>query len=346
MFGIKCFKLSFLLLICSLVFNSSLNACTRVLSNNSGPLVLVGRNMDWLNNMPTLLIAYPQKRERDGLDENPLKWTAKYGSVVAAVVDSQQPVSTDGMNEVGLSAHILWLAETDYGVRDPHLPGLSVSLWVQFYLDNFKTVNEAVDFTTHTLFQITPYYDPRSKRWVNVHLALEDRTGDSAIIEYVNGKAHIYHNRAYTVLTNSPTYDKQLANAATKMNEPETNLGGSNTPVDRFVRAAFYVQRLKASDSKYNYSDQIRSLISIMQNVAEPFGAPSPERSLVTPTYWLSIADLTDGLYFFHTSRSFNMVWVDLKKLDFNVYRSLSFRPSGNYEASGDVSDRFAISHW
>lgn len=44
-----------------------------------------------------------------------------------------------------------------------------------------------------------------------VHLALEDSTGDSAILEYINGKLVIHHGRQYQVMTNDPPYDQQLA---------------------------------------------------------------------------------------------------------------------------------------
>ena len=48
------------------------------------------------------------------------------------------------MNEAGLVANILYLAETKYGDRDLAREGISVSLWCQYYLDNFATVAEAV----------------------------------------------------------------------------------------------------------------------------------------------------------------------------------------------------------
>jgi Linear amide C-N hydrolases, choloylglycine hydrolase family len=38
-----------------------------------------------------------------------------------------------------------------------------------------------------------------------------DATGDSAIFEYLCGKLVIHHGRQYTVMTNSPVYDEQLA---------------------------------------------------------------------------------------------------------------------------------------
>ena len=45
----------------------------------------------------------------------------------------------------------------------------------------------------------------------NVHLAMEDASGDSAIVEYIGGKPVVHHGRQYTSMTNDPTYDEQLA---------------------------------------------------------------------------------------------------------------------------------------
>ncbi|MCY0922506.1 hypothetical protein OS965_30840 [Streptomyces sp. H27-G5] len=36
--------------------------------------------------------------------------------------------TTDGINEAGLGAHLLWLAESDSGERGPRLPAVSVVL--------------------------------------------------------------------------------------------------------------------------------------------------------------------------------------------------------------------------
>jgi penicillin V acylase-like amidase (Ntn superfamily) len=128
---------------------------------------------------------------------------------VAAVVYGF--ASADGMNEKGLDANILWLAEADFGSRDDKLPGLSLSLWAQYYLDNFATVAEATAATEQGRFQLVPVIvGVKKKMSSTVHLSLADKTGDSAIIEYIGGKVKVYHGRNYTVMTNSPTFDRQL----------------------------------------------------------------------------------------------------------------------------------------
>ncbi|URM92176.1 linear amide C-N hydrolase [Streptomyces sp. MRC013] len=91
--------------------------------------------------------------------------------------------TTDGINEAGLGAHLPWLAEPDYGERDPRLPAVSAALWTQYLLDRFPTVAEAVDALEAELFQVRPQGDAHAGTWSTVHLALDHATGDSAVVE-------------------------------------------------------------------------------------------------------------------------------------------------------------------
>ena len=86
--------------------------------------------------------GFPRGIARSGLsgDDNSITWTSKYGSVAASAYDVG---TADGLNEKGLVVNALWLAASDYGKRDPRVPGLSLSLWTQYMLDNFATVAEA-----------------------------------------------------------------------------------------------------------------------------------------------------------------------------------------------------------
>ena len=188
------------------------DACTRVLWTSNGSPVLVGRNMDWMEDLGTNLWSLPRGVERNGLaGKNSVKWTSKYGSLIATAYEF---AACDGINEAGLVVNALWLAESDFGKRDESLPGLSVSLWPQYYLDNFKTVAEAVEVTKSRRYQLVPVtFGEVKKMSSTLHLSLSDKSGDSAIIEFVAGKPVIHHGKQYTVMTNSPIYDKQLENA-------------------------------------------------------------------------------------------------------------------------------------
>jgi choloylglycine hydrolase len=290
-------------------------ACSRVLWAGNGRAVVVGRNMDWFNPIPADLWALPRGVARDGMTgANTLSWTSKYGSVVAAVaVRGRSLASTDGMNEGGLAGHMLWLAEADFGARDEARPGLGVALWLQYYLDNFATVDEAVAFTGKVPYQlVTQTFDGEA---VTVHLALEDRTGDSAVIEFVGGRAKVYHGRGYTVMTNSPTFDRQLENLRRYQGFGGSRpLPGTTEAADRFVRASYYLKGLpEPADDRAC----VAGVLSVMRNVAQPFGTADPDRPNNSPTRWRTVGDLTHRVYYFESSTSPNIVWMKLGALDF-----------------------------
>jgi choloylglycine hydrolase len=45
----------------------------------------------------------------------------------------------------------------------------------------------------------------------NVHLAIEDATGDSAIVEFIDGQPRVHHGRQHRIMTNDPSHDAQIA---------------------------------------------------------------------------------------------------------------------------------------
>jgi choloylglycine hydrolase len=253
----------------------------------------------------------PRGITRDGMTgKNTLRWKAKYGSVVAADM-----VASDGMNEKGFAAHVLWLTESDYGKRDENVPGLSIGLWVQYFLDNFASVKEAVQFVRKTPFQIVTTTTPAGEL-ATLHLVLEDATGDSAVIEYADGKPNVYEGRGYTVVTNSPTFDRQIEQLKQyKGFGGKKELPGTTQAGDRFVRGAYYLKNLpKPAD----YRQCVAGVLSVVRNISQPFGVADPARPYVSATRWRTIADLTNRVYFFESTTSPNIVWVQLKDLKFS----------------------------
>lgn len=154
--------------------------CTRVMWPDAAGSVLVGRNMDYHRDTGTNLWSLPRGIKRDDGVGGSLSWTAEYGSVVAGAFDM---MSVDGMNEAGLAGHVLWLAESDYGTHDTSRPALSMAVWLQYFLDNFSTVADAAAWISEVDVQVVPLGDPATGEVPAVHLALDDATGDSAIIE-------------------------------------------------------------------------------------------------------------------------------------------------------------------
>jgi penicillin V acylase-like amidase (Ntn superfamily) len=324
---------------CLAIADMKAHACSRALWKPKGQPVLVGRNMDWTARMGTKLYVMPKGIEREGLvQDNPLKWTSKYGSVVATIWDG---AAADGINEAGLNANVLYLAETKYGERDPARPGLSVALWVQYFLDNCGTVAEAVKAADS--FQVRPFELIHQGQPADapVHLSLADASGDSAIIEILDGKTVIHHGPQYTVMTNSPVYDEQLV-----LLKQYEGLGGKK-PIpgtmeaeDRFARGAFYLTKLPEKPESYQAA--VAGVLSVIRNMATPLGANDPARPNISATIWRTISDCTNKRYFFEFADMPNVVWIDLKKLNLDAGAQVQmFDLASDLEAAGEVSGKF-----
>jgi choloylglycine hydrolase len=307
-------KQAFTLLLAGLFSAQSADACTRVLWASPDSQVLVGRNQDWTERANSAFRVYPRGIERTGaVAENPHKWTSKYGSLVLSAYDMG---THEGVNEKGLSAHALYLAvEAAFGERDPKLEAIGIMQWVQYYLDNYATVAEAVEAQKAFDFQIEPLILPNGYPTL-IHVSLSDKSGDSAVIEYINGKAQIYHDRRFTVMTNEPTYDKQIENLKQyRTFGGDKPLPGERTPSDRFVRAAYYASGLPKPASQ---DEAAAFMFSVIRNVSVPFGLGDPDRPNVASTIFRTVQDLTGSRYYFESTYAPNVVWIDYGKLDFS----------------------------
>jgi choloylglycine hydrolase len=215
-------------------------ACTRTLFVGQDGTVITGRNMDWKEDMATNLWVLPAGMQRDGAaGPNSLKWTSKYGSVVASGYEAG---TADGMNEKGLVVNLLYLAEAEYSKPDKTKPDLSIAAWAQIVLDSYANVAEAVTGLEANSFDILAPTLPNGSP-ASLHLSISDSGGDSAIFEFLDGKLTIHHGRDYTVMTNSPVYSQQLAiDAYWKSIGGLTFLPGTNRAADRFARASFLIE--------------------------------------------------------------------------------------------------------
>lgn len=299
---------------------------------------MTGRNMDWMLPQPASFVIYPEGMQRSGMvADNPYRWTSHYASAVATSYDT---ITTDGFNEKGFSAHLLALSESDYGTRDVSLPGLSVAMWAQFYLDNFASVKEAVAFTEANQFQMVGLFIPQVNKFVNLHMAIDDASGDSAIIEYINGQPVVHEGHETTVLTNSPAYPLQLENlkqyAGFGGSKP---LPGTTLPPDRFVRASYYAAHLPLAT---NDAEELTQIESLLANAAQPAGTITPERPSDSQTRWHSVIDLTDHVYYFRSNNGGNLIHFSLDKFHLQPGAPvMRLNADANQDLHGDVTDQF-----
>lgn len=290
------------------------DACTRAVYLGDDDVVITVRSMDWVTDLGSNLWIFPRGMAREGAaGEGSVTWTSKYGSVAASAYEA---ASADGMNEKGLVANLLYLAESVYPEPDqmPDAPAISISAWAQYVLDNYATVAEAVADLEANPLRVASVETPDGHAGT-VHLAISDPSGDSAIFEYVGGELVVHHGREHTVMTNSPPFDQQLAlDAYWQQIGGTVMLPGTSRAADRFVRASFYIDAIpKTGDS----TTAVAAAFSVIRNASVPLGISVPGEPNIASTLWRTASDQKELRYFFESTRSPSVFWVDLANLDF-----------------------------
>ena len=208
-------------------------------------------------------------------------------------------------------------------------PVLDDSMWVQYCLDNFKTVQEVIANAPLLRVKSDNYFG----KIVALHIYIHDPAGDSAILEYIERNLVIHHGSPLSteVLTNDP-YAVNL-DSLNKYKEfgGTGSLPGGYGHEARFVRAAAFlksVPEIKSAKEAVAYS------FDGMSDVAEPLGAAP------WPTQWTVVRDLIAKMIYFRNITNPNIRTVDLSKIDFSSGQPLRILEI-NAALSGDVTDKF-----
>lgn len=283
--------------------------CTRVFWNDNGVAMVVARTLDWETSDVPRLWVIPRGTGRSGVaGPGSVEWTTKYGSVT---MQGWGAATTEGINEEGFSARVLYLEATEWEPPDQR-PVLANLLWTQYAVDNFATVEEALRGLTEVRVESVAMHGAH----LGGHLLLEDASGDSALIEMLDGRPTIHHGRAYDVVANDPPYDEQVAGLARyRPWGGELGIPGDIVSEERFVRATYYLSHLpKPADE----TEAVAGVFGVIRNCQVPYGAPD-SRFDTYPTWWASVTDLTSRVYYFQSTRAPNVVWLELDRLDFSA---------------------------
>jgi penicillin V acylase-like amidase (Ntn superfamily) len=347
------FRRPLIALIATSILASSLApaaACTRALYVAKDGTVIAGRSMDWGEDLKSNMWVLPRGMKRDGMGgKNSIAWESKYGSLVVSGYDIG---TSEGMNEKGLVVNMLALAESDYGKPVEGAKVISMSTWAQYVLDNHASVAEAVadlrkeNFRVQTLVLSTG-------RPANMHLAMSDASGDSAVFEYVKGKLVIHHGKQYKVMTNSPTYDQQLSimdywKDAGGLNK---SLPGTSRAADRFVRTTYLLEAVPgeaapkylsgAPQQKFQFQ-AVMAVLSLMRSVGTPLGFSNEEQPWVSSTVWRTVSDSTHRVVMFDSALTPATFWVRLDDLDLKPGApAKKLELVGGKTYSGNATDQF-----
>jgi penicillin V acylase-like amidase (Ntn superfamily) len=212
-------------------FSSAGHACSAFVLV-TGKRVVVGRTLDVGKAFTGgYLMSNPAGGvRRSVLEESrrPATWTVKHRSVTFNLFGRRFPVG--GMNAAGLVVEHLALPATTYP-RDEGKPMTLEFEWIQYMLDTCGSVEEFL--ASARKVAIAP-------ERIKMHFMACDASGDSALLEFIDGKAVVYRGKdlAPAVVTNN-TYANStnyLAGFAGHGGDKPLPRG-SRKSLDRFVVA-------------------------------------------------------------------------------------------------------------
>jgi penicillin V acylase-like amidase (Ntn superfamily) len=313
--------------------------CSRIEYETGTGSYITGRGMDW--NDPTAgtdLWVFPKGMDRDGgIGTNPIKWTSKFGSVVASFYGA---ATVDGMNEKGLVGNVLYLAESDYGdAPKTGKPTISIGAWLQYFLDNFATVAESVAAMKGAPFTVVAPMLPNG-RAASAHTSLSDPSGDSAILEYLGGELVIHHGPECRVMTNSPVYEQQISlTAYWDLIGGNNMLPGTISAADRFVRLSY---NLESSPKYKDRNMAVAAVFSQIRSIGVPLGMEDPNHPNISATLWRTVSDHDARRFYFESTLRPSVFWVDLDKVDLKAGAGVKkLETLGPENLAGEVSSEF-----
>jgi penicillin V acylase-like amidase (Ntn superfamily) len=287
---------------------TNVRGCTAFCLNNAG-YGLFGTNLD-ASMYEGLLFVNKRNVSKTGWEKNTAgeyaRWTSRYGSFTFNMVGYQAPWG--GMNEAGLMISTLALYENQTPAPDERFPLLS-PLWLQYQLDNHSTIEEVL--ASDSLVRITQ--DTPQK--VDQFLAC-DRSGDCAVIEFLEGKMVYYTGKTLPVaaITNN-VYEESVRAWQ------EGKLTGDS--LIRFGAAADRVTGFQAMKSEL----AVEYAFDTLKQASHPF-----------LTVWSIVFDPQNLRVYFRTKWNNEIRYVDFGKLDFSCSTPVQMLDI-HEKLSGDVSD-------
>jgi choloylglycine hydrolase len=317
---------------------SQADACSDVGIGNKEDIVISARTMDFEIDLASQFQIVPrgQKMVSSAPDgQEGVSWTSKYGFVAINALDMDK--YSDGLNEKGLSAAILWLEETEYSTpveADSVLSVLDTTAWI---LGNFATVEEV----QAGLQEVTIWgeWSEKIQRVPPIHLSIHDAQGNDLVVEFMDGQMNIYENQ-YGVLTNSPAFDWQSTNLDYYLAENKIELtpGNPQTSTDPGI-AILGLPSIQDPPQRFMLLSILRSYLPEPQTTQEAIGfafhmidrvtlVPGEDRITapsVAPmpyggdyTQWTVVRDHVNLVYYYKTMLNTSVRAIYLKEIDFS----------------------------
>lgn len=357
----KFFKKTILALATTAVLMSNANACTGIELKAKDGTYVNGRTLEFA--VPVNPAIYIIPRNFKFLGTLPdgsagMSYTSKYQVIGGGMMGT--PLVLDGMNEAGLSAAVFYFpgyagygTVTDMNKRKALSP-VDFNNWL---LTQFASVADVKKGLDDIVIAATPF-----KAWGMVppfHYVVYDKTGQSIVIEPINGKLVVYDN-PLGIITNSPTFDWQMTNLKNYVNlsplgVPQATLNGVQlqqfgqgsglhglpgdfSPPSRFVRAALFSSTALPSNTG---EQTVMQAFHILNQFDIPLGSVrSVENGNMQYDYTMltSVKDPQNQSYYFKTYGNQNIEVIHLNNFNQNATRIQTVNITNQQTQATDIS--------
>jgi len=336
-------------------------ACTTILVTDTSGRAYHGRTLEFSVLLPMDMTYFPAGTKvisSTPAGNQGLTFATKYpilGMSYPVLPSAKQVTFVEGINDQGVSFSANWLTGTDspaVGQDDARI--LAASDFGAWVLGNFKSVDEVKEAMGNGQPEIwVPVSPIDPKAPLPLHYAINDKTGNSIVVEFTDGKANLYDNPV-GVLTNGPDFPWHLKNLQnytfTNVDKNTGQLGklqlatqdggialtalpSAETSQGRFVKAAFYANYVRKAKTP---DEAVVTLAHLMNNFDRPYdltvdeaggtgdGVRSSGASSEVTT-WTTLQDLSRNLLYFRSIEAMNWAVVDMNKLkDIKEVKSIS----------------------
>ena len=215
----------------------------------------------------------------------PLTWKQFCGLKIKGTVGKFKGVNkwymTDGLNINGLFVGTFYFPHNnkEYSKqKKPNQINIETGEVTSYLLNTCKSVDEVINIASKLNILETSIHNID----FSFHWLVCDKTGKCIVLEVKDESVQIFNN-TYNVITNSPSFDKQIENVEkynflSKYNKPNSisqgtgalGMPGDSTSKSRFVRAHFFRQNMLTPK---NSTECLEAVLRILHNFDIPLGS-------------------------------------------------------------------------
>lgn len=265
---------------------------------------------------------------------NAVSWKTQYGFIAISAFDKD--FFMEGMNEKGLATGGLYFEDIKYPTVKSGDKVIKANDMIGWILGNFRTVEEV----KKALTKIKIWADndiPIFSKPLPIHLYVTDATGDSIVVECIDGNVKIWDNRSNGVMTNEPdlgwhlnnlrfysnmnpyaTFSPQLSNEDDALGSGIMPLPGDYSNASRFIRTSVLK---RFSVQAKNAEDGVNLALHLINAIDIPYGPQvwiQGQKGNIQWTVWSVVYDHANKHFYYRTYDNQTVRCLDLTKIDFS----------------------------